>query len=128
MLADGPGGVPQAHDQHFVAHGQQARRFQPDDGNASFGKGQQGGNQFTRLGFGLVHHAAGQVGSAAAQVAVFAICYGFGSYVHRVSGGLQHFKGCAGVVRLEIAVEGVDKQHHGFGGGQHFVARGARGG
>ena len=35
--------------------------------------------------------------------------------VHRVAGGLQHAHRGDGVLGLEVAVEGVDEQHHGLG-------------
>jgi hypothetical protein len=110
--------LAQAHDQQFVAQGQEARRLQANDGDALLGERQQALNHLARLGLGLVHHAGGEEGAAAAEVlAVFRLLR---RHVHGVAGGLQHLQGRVGVLGFEIAVEGVDEEHHGLGGDQHF--------
>ena len=67
VLADRLCGFTQTHDQGFVTQREQAGWLQPNDGDAFGGEWQQGIDQLSCLGFGLVNHTAGEESSAAAK-------------------------------------------------------------
>ncbi|MDT4849014.1 hypothetical protein FQZ97_831230 [compost metagenome] len=106
LLRDGLRLVAEAHHQRFVAQREQARGLEPDDGNAGLRQRQQRIDQCPGANLGLVHHAAGQEGPAAAVVPAALL-----HRVQRIARGVQHARRRKDVLAFEGAVEGVDEQH-----------------
>src|SRR3984885_6165128 len=91
-----------------ASQGEQTGRFDADDPDPRAGKGQQRINEFARLDFGALNHAAAQVRAAAAIVAAI-----LGYRAQGVAGRAQHAGRGQGVFALECAVERIDKQKSG---------------
>ena len=84
-----------------VAEGEEAARFQADDGDAGAGKGQQGSDHRPRPVFGLLHQPLAEQGPAATAPR---------RHLHAETGGLQHSQGGQPLFRLVELGEGVGKE------------------
>ena len=114
LLRHGVGRFAQPQLQGLIAQRQQATGLQSHDGDTLLCQGQQVIDQLSHLLAGLIHHATGQIGTTAAQMLIRAV-----RHMDREASGLQHAVGCPGVVGFEVAVEGVDEQHHAAFGAHH---------
>ena len=105
LLRDRDRLVAEMHRQRLVAQRQQARRLEPDDGDAGLGERQQRIDQLAdaRLRFGDA--AARQRRASAAVVTAPAV-----ERVHGVAGRPEHVGSGVRVLGFEQAVEGVDEE------------------
>ena len=86
----------------LIAQRVEARWFQAEDRQAASDRGAQTFQQAPGLTLRALEHADRKIGASAAQP---------GGNLHAVAGGLEYHLGRARVLRLEVAIEGVDEQH-----------------